>query len=222
MPDPAISIMIVDDHHIVRYGLKQSLSSQENFRIVAEAGTGKEAIELMAVHSPDVILMDVSMPDLNGIEATRIILKSHPQTRIIALSMHAEKQYVLSMLKSGAKGYLLKNNLFEELVTAIHTVMEGNVFLSAQITEFIVQTAITPGSDDEAESQAIASLTSREREILQLVAEGKNNAEISKLLYISKKTVDNHKRHIMGKLDLHTIPALTKFAIKHGISSLDV
>ena len=214
-----ISILIVDDHSIVRHGLKQSLSQEKDMKVVAEASNGRRAVELVSKHRPDVILMDVSMPELNGIEATRKILKLDPDIKIIALSMHAEKQYVLAMVKSGARGYLLKNNLFEELLTAIRTVVSGNIFLSADITEYIVNLAIHPY--DEGEFLAFHTLSSREREILQLVAEGRRNAYIADHLFISKKTVDSHKRHIMKKLNLDSVPALTKFAIKHGITSLD-
>jgi DNA-binding NarL/FixJ family response regulator len=213
-----ISLMIVDDHSIVRHGLKQSLSLEKDMTVVGEADTGRKAVELAREVRPDVIIMDVSMPDLNGIEATRQILKVNPDIKIIALSMHPDKQYVLSMVKSGARGYLLKTNLFEELVTAIRTVIAGNVFLSSDITEHIVKSAISPNEEDFL---LFHSLTSREREILQLISEGRTNAAIARHLFISKKTVDSHRLHIMKKLKLHSVPALTKFAVKHGITSLD-
>ena len=215
-----ISILIVDDHNIVRHGLKQSLCQEKDMTVVAEANTGKMAIELAREYRPDIIIMDVSMPDLNGIEATRQILKLHPDAKIIALSMHPEKQFVLSMVKSGALGYLLKTNLFEELLIAIRTVISGKVFFSSDIMEQIVKSAISPY--DEKEQLIFYTLTSREREILQLIAEGRTNSYIAEQLYISKKTVDSHRFHIMKKLDLDSIPALTKFAIKHGITSLDI
>jgi len=216
----AIKVLIVDDHNIVRHGLKQSLSQEEDITVVAEADTGRRAVELVSEHDPDVIVMDVSMPDMNGIEATRQILKINPGIKIIALSMHSERQYVLSMMKSGARGYLLKTNLFEEFLTAIRTVMDGNIFLSPEITEHIVKSAITP--NDDSEILAFYTLTSREREILQLISEGKTQSDIAKQLFISKKTADSHKLNIMKKLNMDNIPALTKFALKHGITSLDM
>jgi DNA-binding NarL/FixJ family response regulator len=214
-----ISLMIVDDHSIVRHGLKQSLLLEKDMTVVGEADTGRKAVELAQELRPDVIIMDISMPDLNGIEATQQILKINPDTKIIALSMHPDRQYVLSMVKSGARGYLLKTNLFEELVTAIRTVISGNVFLSSDITEHIVKSAISP--NEEEDFLLFHSLTSREREILQLISEGRTNATIARHLFISKKTVDSHRLHIMKKLNLHSVPALTKFAVKQGITSLD-
>lgn len=217
--DKIISIIIADDHNIVRYGLKQSLSQEKDMQVIAEADTGRKVIELMASVTPDVILMDISMPDLNGIDATRQILKSYPKTSIIALSMYADKQYVLSMLRSGARGYLLKSNLFKELLVAVRTVFEGDIFLSAKITKYIVESAIHSNSDER--TSLLFKLTLREREILQLITEGKSSEDIGNILFISKKTVDSHRHHIMEKLELYNTPALTKFAIKHGISSLE-
>jgi DNA-binding NarL/FixJ family response regulator len=215
-----ISILIADDHRIVRHGLKQSLSQEKDMQVVAEADTGRSAVRLASKLKPDIILMDVSMPDLNGIEATRQIRKAHPAIHIIALSMHSEKQYVLSMIQSGARGYLLKTSLFEDLLKAIRTIIAGNVFLSSEITEHIVKSAISPY--DESAFSAFMTLTPREREILQMIAEGKTNTYIGEQLFISKKTVDSHRLHIMKKLNLDSIPALTKFAVKHGITSLDI
>ena len=213
-----IKILIAEDHNIVRHGLRQSLSQEEDMMVVAEADNGRKAVELASEHNPDVIVMDVSMPDMNGIEATRQILKINPDIKIIALSMHSEKQYVLSMVKAGARGYLLKTNLFEELLTAIRTVIDGNVFLSPEITEHIVKSAINP--NDDSELLAFYTLTSREREVLQLIAEGRPHSDIADCLFISKKTVDSHRFNIMHKLNMDNIPALTKFAVKHGITSL--
>jgi DNA-binding NarL/FixJ family response regulator len=212
--------MIVDDHNIIRHGLKQSLSQEKDMKVVAEAETGRKAIELVHEYAPDVIIMDVSMPDLNGIEATKQILKINPNIKIIALSMHSEKQFVLSMVKAGARGYLLKTNFFNELLTAIRTVVSGNIFLSSEITEHIVKSAFSPY--DESEDSAFKTLSSREREILQLVAEGQTNSYIAENLFISKKTVASHRLNIMKKLKLDNIPALTKFAVKHGITFLDM
>ncbi len=215
-----VSIMIVDDHNIIRHGLKQSLSQEKDMTVVGEADSGRRAIELVPECKPDVIIMDVTMPDLNGVEATRQILKIYPDIKIIALSMHSEKQFVLSMIKSGARGYLLKTNFFKELLKAVRTVVAGDIFLSSGIIEHVVKEAISP--HDEKELSGFNLLSSREREILQLIAEGQANAYISEHLYISKKTVASHRLNIMKKLKLDNIPALTKFAIKQGITSLDI
>lgn len=215
----ALTVMIVDDHHIVRHGLKQSLELEKGINVVAEAENGRSAVRMMAKIQPDIVLMDVSMPDLNGIEATKQILKEYGETKIIALSVHADKQYVLSMIKAGAKGYLLKTNLFEQLLTAIRTVAAGNAYLCPEITEFVVDTFMATGQANE--DQAISSLSQREREVLQMLSEGRNSAYISEQLCISKKTVDAHKRNIMKKLDVDNIPALTKIAIRYGITNLD-
>ena len=215
-----ISIIIVDDHSIIRHGLKQSLSQEKDMVVVAEANSGRGAIELMSAHKPDIIIMDVSMPDMNGIEATRQILKLNPGVKILALSMHPEKQFVLSMIRSGARGYILKTNFFKELLIAIRTVMEGNVFLSPEITEHLVKYAISP--DEEGELLGLYALTTREREILQLLAEGWTNSRIAEQFFISKKTVASHRQNIMKKLNLYNISALTKFAIKQGITTLEI
>nr|NJM01202.1 response regulator transcription factor [Desulfobacula sp.] len=220
MPDPnPVKILIADDHAIVRHCLRQTLCREDGITVVAEAENGRRAFEMAAEHNPDLVLMDVSMPEMNGIEASLKILKTNPGIKIIALSMYSEKQYVLAMMKSGARGYLLKTNLFGDLLAAIRTVMEGNVFLSSEITEHIVNSAINP--DENEELLVYYTLTSREREILQLIAEGRTHSEIAQCLFISRKTVDSHRLNIMQKLNLNNVPALTKFAVKHGITSLD-
>lgn len=211
--------MLVDDHSIVRHGLKQSLANEKDLLISAEAGSGDEAILLASEHSPDIIIMDVSMPDMNGIEATRQILKDNPESKIIALSVHDEKQYVVSMMKAGARGYLLKTTFFRELLTAIRTVKEGKVYLSPDIAEHLVTSLIDKKFLNN--SSSLNDLSPRERVVLQMLAEGKNSAYIAEKLFISKKTVNSHKQHIMTKLDLKTTAALTKFALKHGITDLN-
>jgi DNA-binding NarL/FixJ family response regulator len=214
-----ISIMLVDDHSIVRQGFKKLLESETDFQVISEVGSGLEAISKLAAYSPDIIIMDVSMPDMNGIETTRQILKDNPDSKIIALSIHNEKHYVLAMMKAGARGYLLKTTILKELLTAIRTVSEGNIYLSPDITEHVITSLVD--SDDFIDSKPLDHLSAREREVLQMLAEGKNSAYIAKKLFISKKTVDSHKQHIMKKLDLKTIADLTKFALKHGITDLN-
>jgi DNA-binding NarL/FixJ family response regulator len=212
--------MLVDDHNIIMHGLKQSLSQEKDITVVAEASSGRSAIERVPECNPDIIIMDVSMPDLNGIEATRKILKINPGIKIIGLSMHAEKQFVLSMLNAGARGYVLKNNFFNELLTAIRAVISGDVFLSSELAEHIVKPVIH--RNDKKETCAYSTLSSREREVLQLIAEGKTISYIAEHLFISKKTVASHRMNIMKKLKLNNIPALTKFALQQGITSLDM
>ncbi len=215
-----ISIMIVDDHNIVRHGLRQALDQEPGMRVVAEARNGREAMESVININPDIIIMDISMPELNGIEATQQILKQNKDIKIIALSVHSEKQYVLSMIKAGARGYLLKTNIFEQLLSAIKMVSSGNVFLCPDITEHIVKTFVS--SEEGSDSLEFEKLSSREREILQLVSEGKNTEYISEELCISKKTVNSHKHNIMKKLGTSNIADLTKIALINGLTSLDI
>lgn len=215
----SLSVLIAEDHNIVRYGLRQALNHEDGITVVAEACNGREAIKFAADCNPDIIIMDVSMPELNGIEATRRIMANCPQTKVIALSIHSEKRYVIGMMKAGAKGYLLKTNLFEQLVNAIRTVAAGNVFLCPDIAAQIINSFIL--SQKDTESDVIDRLSPREREVLQLISEGKSSRYISDRLCISKKTVNTHKQNIMHKLEIHNIAGLTKFALKHGITSLD-
>lgn len=217
---PEISILIVDDHHIIRHGLQESLAQQEHLSVVAEAETGGKAVALARIHKPDIIIMDVSMPDMNGIEATRKILKENSNIKIIALSMHSEKQFVLSMINAGVSGYLLKTNFFNELLTAIQNVYDGMVYLSAGITKHVVAAALKAGQ--HGSQSPLEKLTPRERQILQMIAEGKTNADMANQLFISKKTIAAHKLNLMKKLQLNNVPALTKFAVKHGLTTLDL
>ncbi len=216
--DP-ISIMIVDDHNLVRHGLKQSLNQVDGIQVVAEAKNGRDAVIFAKRYNPDIVIMDISMPELNGVEATRQIIKNYKDTKIIALSVHSEQQYVLSMLKAGAKGYLLKTNIFEQLLNAVERVASGEVFFCPEITEHIVKAFILENSDDNL---VYRDLSSREREIFQLVSEGRNCDYIADQLCISKKTVNSHKHNIMKKLGTSNIAQLTKIALKSGITSLDI
>ena len=195
------------------------MSLEDDMAVIAQAETGQAAIELACEQLPDVIIMDISMPDMNGIEATRQILKCHPDIRIIALSVHNEKEIVLAMIQAGAKGYLLKTNYYEHLIEAIHCVMAGEIFLSPGITRYLVEPAVESVSREQQTS--FDTLTARERQVLQMIAEGRSISYISDHLFISKKTVSAHRLNIMKKLDMHNVPDLTKFAIRHGITSLD-
>ena len=213
-------ILLADDHKITRQGLRSLLEKQPDMKVVAEAEDGREAVRLARELHPDVVIMDVSMPDLNGMAATRQILGKSKKVKIIALSMHSDTLFVSEMLKSGASGYLLKDCAFEELREAIHTVIAGNVYLSPAISDVVVDDYLhrlsKTGPSDSGEV-----LTDREREVLQLMAEGKSTKQIARELYISVKTVETHRRQIMNKLNIHTVAELTKYAIRKGLTSLE-
>lgn len=212
-----VKIMLADDHAIVRQGLKSLLTEEEGFEVVAEAKNGKEAVKIACELMPDIIVMDVGMPELNGIEATRRIAKDCPRVKIIALSMHYDKKFVSGMLLAGASGYLLKDSIYEDLVNAIRAVLRGDGFLSPKIANVVIE-GFSRGHVDQKEEKAQA-LTSREREVLQLIAEGLSSKEIAGKLCISLNTVEKHRKNIMEKLEIHNIVELTKYAIRHGLTS---
>jgi DNA-binding NarL/FixJ family response regulator len=215
----SIKILLADDHHIIRQGIRALLEAQKDFEIVAEADDGRTAVKLVRQHNPDVIIMDVSMPDLNGIDATRQILRETDKAKVIALSMYSDKRFIKGMLEAGASGYLLKNCVAAELISAIRSVMKGQKYLSPQILGEVVEGYLEHLSGNKAESDS--PLSSREREIVQLVAEGKDSRQIAECLHISPKTVESHKRRIMEKLEIHSVAMLTKFAIRQGLTSVD-
>ena len=210
-------VLLVDDHKIVREGLRALLEAESEFEVVGEAGDGREAIGLVPERRPDVVVMDISMPGLGGVEATRRIRAKEPDVKVLALSVHAEKQFVAGMLRAGASGYLLKTEAADELVLAIWTVLQGGRYVSPQLVDSNVENYVQQLIDE----WKLPVLTSREREVLRLIAEGKKNRQIANELYMSQKTVDNQRQHIMQKLDLHNTADLTRYAIKEGISFLD-
>ena len=214
-----IKIVLVDDHKIMREGIRAMLDLENGLEVVSEAENGREALEIALDIIPDIIIMDINMPDMNGTEATRRIRKSCPETRIIALSMHSDRFFVTEMLQAGASGYLLKDCSGQDIVTAIRTVHAGKSFLSPEITGIVIEDYIQKSSKENPKSPA--QLTTKEREVLQLIAEGNTSKEISSHLNIATKTVDSHRINIMNKLDLHNIAELTKFAIRYGITDLD-
>lgn len=213
------TIIIADDHKIVREGLRTLLEKLPGIKVVAEARDGIEAVEKACELQPSCIIMDISMPTLNGIEASRKIRQKIPHQRIIALSMHSDRRFVMEALKTGIMGYLLKDSAFEELHSAIKTVMNNQIFLSSTITDLVVREFIQ-NSRFEPPPSAFDLLSPREREILQLFAEGKSTKEIASQLFISVKTVETHRKQIMDKLNIHTIAELTKYAIREGLTSL--
>lgn len=207
-----INIVLVDDHQMLRDGLKNIIQQKSNMHIVGEASDGREAIKLCTKLTPNVVITDISMDGLNGIEATRQILKEQPEIKIIGLSMHANKKYIQAIFQAGGFGYLLKDGDASELITAITTVMENRKYLSKKINQDYLKLL----NEDSDQKQ----LSSRETEVLQLIAEGNSSKEIGELLFLSSKTVDVHRNNLMKKLDLHTIPELTKYAIREGLTSL--
>jgi DNA-binding NarL/FixJ family response regulator len=214
----ATRILLVDDHALVREGLRALLTSNAETEVIGEASTGREALELARNLDPDVILMDVGMPDLNGFEATRQMKSTAPGARVIALSTHSDKRYVLAMLEAGARGYIVKSAAGEELVRAIETVNRNQIYLSPAIAGVVVDSYL--GREYPEEGIGAALLGSREREVLQLLAEGKSSPEIAAVMHISVSTVETHRRNIMRKLDLHSVAELTKFAVREGLTQL--
>ncbi|MFH1743523.1 MAG: response regulator transcription factor [bacterium] len=214
-----VRILVADDHSIVREGIRRVLDSEPGMQVVAEAENGREAVSLVLEKSIDVVLMDISMPELNGIEAAREILHNAPEVKILILSMHSDRRFVDRALKAGVSGYLLKNNAVAEVVTAIKTVGRNKLYLSPGITDVVVEDYVRYVPSDETAASSL--LTPREREVLQLLAEGKTTKEIAVSLYLSDKTVEGHRQRIMDKLRLHSIADLTKYAIREGLTSLD-
>ena len=215
----SIRILLADDHKITRQGLRSLIDKQSDMEVVAEAEDGRTAVSLVGELLPDVVIMDVSMPDLNGMEATRQIIGAFSGVKIIALSMHSDELFVIEMLKSGALGYLLKDCAFEELERAIRAVVDGQTYLSPSISGVVVNGYLHRLS--KADFSGLEVLTHREREVLQLMAEGKSTKQIALKLHISVKTVETHRRQIMNKLDIHTVAELTKYAILKGLTSLE-
>jgi two-component system, NarL family, response regulator NreC len=198
--------------------LSTLLEQQADIRVVGEADTGREAVQLAERHEPDVVVMDVSMPDLNGIDATRQIVSRAPRTRVIALSMHSDRQFVVEMFRAGAKGYMLKDSAFEELASAIRTVVHNQTYIAPKISGFSMEDVTRR---DTGTPLIAPRLTDREREVLQLIAEGKGTKEIAAELFLSAKTVETHRQHLMDKLDMYTVAELTKYAIREGLTTLE-
>jgi DNA-binding NarL/FixJ family response regulator len=206
-----IRILLADDHVLVRQGFRLILSSQEDMEIVGEAGNGREAVEMSESLNPDMVVMDVAMPELNGIEATRRLAASRPRIRVLALSMHKDSVYVREVLHAGAKGYLLKDSIDRDLVAAVRAVAKGEGYLSPAVSEAVLSDYRQHVTDP------VDLLTSREREVLQMIAEGQTNKDIAAKLNLSVYTVDAHRGHIMEKLNLHSMGELVRFAMRNGL-----
>jgi two-component system response regulator NreC len=212
-------ILIADDHQIVRQGLRFLLEKESDLKVVAEAENGRMTVRLARELNPGLIIMDVAMPDLNGIEATRQIIAELPGTKVIALSMYADRRFVVNMLKAGASGYLLKDCAFEELIRAIRVVLAHKTYLSPGVTDILVKDCQVGIPMNEI--SAFALLTPREREVLQLMSEGNSTAKIADQLHVSIKTVESHRQQLMQKLNLRSVAELTKYAIREGLTSLE-
>jgi DNA-binding NarL/FixJ family response regulator len=215
-----ITIFLVDDHTIVREGLQTLLEAEADFKVLGGAANGRDAVQQVTRLCPDVVLMDISMPGLNGIEATRQIRQTCPASQIIILSMYATAEHAMRALQAGALGYVLKESAGVEVINAVRAVHAGQRYLNQKIANKLINHLVHPGEVEEAEDQ-LARLSAREREIVQLVVEGKSSAEIAKILYISPNTVDTYRSRLMQKLGLNDLPSLVKFAIQHGLTSLD-
>lgn len=210
-----ISILVVDDHELFRKGLIHLLGKQKDFRIIGEADDGKSAIELAFELQPDVIVLDVQMPEMDGIETTRQILDANPDVKILALSIHDERDYVEAMITAGASGYILKDSAVEELIVAIRKVVTGHRYLSPDLVDVVLESLSE--SVSEPPKSMISRLSPRESEILRLIAEGLSSKEIAFDLKLSTKTVDAHRQKLMKKLEIYNVADLTKLAIKEGL-----
>jgi DNA-binding NarL/FixJ family response regulator len=210
-PATTTSILLADDHAVVRNGFRHILEAEWDFKVVGEASNGREALELAESLLPDVIVMDVTMPELNGIEATRRILKSCPKIRILALSMHKDSVYVREILRAGARGYLLKDSSQQDFLAAVRAVAVGKGWLSPEVSDAVLE------DYRKHVTNPIDLLSSREREVLQMIAESKTNKEIASTLNLSVYTVEAHRGRIMEKLNLHSIGELVRFAMRNGL-----
>ena len=213
-----IRILIADDHKIFREGLRTLLQSRGDIQVIGEADNGRTVVSLAIQLEPDIVIMDVAMPDLNGIEATRQITETRADAKVLALSMHSDSRFVTRMLQAGAQGYLLKDCAFEELALAIDTIASEGVYLSPGVTSVVVRDYMQHLSANESGAPA---LSPREREVLQLVAEGLTTKDIASKLHISVKTVETHRKQIMDKLEIRSVAELTKYAVREGLTSLE-
>jgi DNA-binding NarL/FixJ family response regulator len=213
-----IKILIADDHQLFRKGLVNLLSDSPEIEIVAHAENGKDAVEKAIIYNPDIVIMDIGMPVLSGIDATALLKSKMPDIKVIALSMHSDKHYIKSMLEAGAKGYLFKNCTYPQLIEAIETVYAGKKYLSDKITEVLINDYL---DERDSEEESLEDLSERELDVLKLFAEGKTTRDISKELFVSVKTVGTHKQNILKKLKLKTTVDIVKYALKKGIISLD-
>lgn len=213
-----IKILLADDHTVMRSGLRLLLERQPNLVVVGEASDGRQAVDMAAAEKPDVVVMDIAMPHLNGVEAARQIVNRAPQTAVVILSMHSDESYVIRSLKAGARAYLLKDSAESDLISAIHAITEGKSFFSPMVRKLLKEDYMHQ-LDEMGAEDTYELLTTREREVLQLVAEGKSNKDVANLLNLSLYTVETHRTHILQKLNLHSVPELILYAVRKGIIS---
>lgn len=211
-----IRILLCDDHLLIRASLKSLIGEFPSIQVVGEAGDGREALEHAGKLQPHVVLMDIAMPGLNGLEATRRLVKDFPQVRVVMLSMHADESHVLQALRAGASGYVLKGSAPRELEMAIEAVARGEIFLSPAISKHVIDVYLNRA---EGQTNSLDLLTPRQREILQLIAEGKSSKQIAQLLDASVKTIESHRASLMERLDIHDVAGLVRYAIRHGLVS---
>ncbi|MDO9301660.1 MAG: response regulator transcription factor [Anaerolineales bacterium] len=222
-----IRLMLVDDHQVVRTGLKSFLQTQPDLEVVAEAGNGQEAVTLALETRPDIIIMDISMPEMDGLEATRRLKEQWPQVVVLALTVHEDKFYFMKMLEAGASGYLTKQAASDELVQAIHTVAAGHIYLQPALARWLLEDyqnlieSPSTGKPEEEAAVGLEALSDREREVLEMVGQGLSNNEIGEKLGLSHKTIARHRERIMSKLNMHSRTELVKFAIRSGLISLE-
>lgn len=213
----ATKVLLVDDHEIMREGISALLRRYSEFEVVGQAADGRQALEMVSQLEPDIIIMDVGMPNLNGVDATKQLLSINPRLKVMALSTHSDGAVVAKMIKAGAMGYILKESAFEELIEGLNTLLDGRTFLCNKISKVVFSEYI--GMVSNSKTINGDGLTGREREVLQLVAEGHTTKEIAEILNLSTKTIDSHREHIMEKLGIRNIAGLTKYAIREGMTT---
>ena len=214
-----IRLLLADDHPVVRRGMRSCLEGARHVEVVDEAVDGKEAMNKVKELSPDIVLMDIDMPNMNGLEATRLIREEYPDTRVLILSVHTNKDYVLQIIRSGAQGYVLKDTAPADLVRAIESVDNGEPFFSPDISQIVLNQYLEEaGADSSADS---VKLTTRERQVLSMIAEGQSNKEMANHLGVGVRTIETHRERVMTKLDIHSVAGLTKYAITNGIVKLE-
>jgi len=215
----AIRVLLAEDHQLFRQGLRSMLANDAEVEVIGEAASGRSAVELARQLVPDVVVMDISMPDLNGIDATRQIKQRSPGIQVLALSAHADRRFVTGILAAGAAGYILKDSAFEELCRAIHTVAAKQVYLSPAVAGGVVEASLRSAPADGA--SGADALTPRQREVLQLLAEGMNTKQMAAHMHLSVKTIETHRTQIMKRLDCQSVADLTKYAIREGLTTVD-
>jgi DNA-binding NarL/FixJ family response regulator len=213
-----MKIILADDHTIVRKGLAKLINDEPDMEVIGEAGDGREALKLMQKHNPDMVIMDINMPEMNGVIATRQISTEFPRIKVLALSMHSDAHFVASALKAGVAGYLLKDCAVKEMVCAVRDIMNGKHYLDPSLDSPEISAFMREGNDGGKKLHAL--LSNRELQVLQLITEGKNTKEIALTLFLSIKTIESHRKHIMDKLNIHSIAELTKYAVREGLTSV--